>query len=130
MLIGISGQARHRLGGTVPLIGIVPWGVVKNREQLCVEAGSTNYGYRTRKPVAYKIDGQLEPGQAVLDPNHSNFILVSAFDITLDPLDEIPSVYRWTMGPRESLVGSADFVRSLRLVQARKDRKPRGKATG
>ena len=74
--VGFPGQARYRVGGNVPLIGIAPWGVVKNKEQLVVDEGSVNYGYITRKPVQYKDNGQLEYGQAVLEPHHTNFILV------------------------------------------------------
>jgi hypothetical protein len=74
----MSGQARFRFGGTTPLIGIVPWGVVANKDLLIVPENSINYGYNTRKPVSYP-DKEPDPrltSAALLQQHHSHFILV------------------------------------------------------
>ena len=64
------------------MIGMVPWGIVKNKESLIVKAGSINYGYKTRRPIPHtgaEKSIKTEPrqhGQVALDSHHSHFVLV------------------------------------------------------
>jgi hypothetical protein len=75
-----TGQARYRFGAKIPLIGLVPWGVVKGNEDLEIKPDTASHGHLTSNPVEYdcnkppKANGK---NSARLDPNHSHFILVS-----------------------------------------------------
>jgi hypothetical protein len=73
-----SGQARYRFGAKIPLLGIVSWSSTAHTSKLTVENDTVNFGYITKAPVEYPNKGV--PGRALLDPNHSHFILVSLND--------------------------------------------------
>ena len=73
----VTGQARYRFGAKIPLLAIVSWGSTAHTNVLAVEENSVNYGYMTKEPVEYSHT-PIER-RALLDPNHSHFILVSDF---------------------------------------------------
>lgn len=60
----LMGQARHRLGGTFPLVGVLPQGQVK----------------RSDVPVPSPPDPQTEGPEDDLEPHHTHFLFVPGQD--------------------------------------------------
>ncbi|KAK3787677.1 hypothetical protein RRG08_031907 [Elysia crispata] len=57
--------------GRVMTIGIASWGSVQNKEHLIAPDGCKGLW-----PASYRIEDKVKPRQALLDPNHTHFILV------------------------------------------------------
>ena len=92
----MAGQARERNGGNITLIGIVPYGLVMDREKLLVQEGEINYGYKTRQPVNANYNYSDSPGDEVsLDPNHSHFLLVRGNKIKYHSDTRSDLICRW-----------------------------------
>ena len=127
----MAGEARYRFGSSVPLIGIAPWGIVKNRESLIVHENSINYGYKIRKPVEFQDNGRSDGDYIALDSHHSHFILVSGaigFGLRCDRLVIIAVGGRWTTVASANSVSSAPCGRVSSPALAKKLRMRPGSA--
>jgi hypothetical protein len=72
-----AGEARNRFGGNVPLIGISPWGCVRDREKLVAPDGNDRPSHLSKdREILYAPSRFVRKDLPILDCNHTHFILV------------------------------------------------------